>query len=484
MRHDQNARQDSDTTPLLLTSFDTAPPPVAHVHLGYTFIASGLTGYVTAPFRGYDPAVKGQLTLDLGYSAAAAAGAVASLAPLKHVLAGSTVADPTSLIDLSFTTPGQSYLLGAETQTKVDVGISSSTNGLSGILGPLTAALAGTALGNDLAPVVKFGKGLLPTLDKNGGVPHGGSLTATQYLALNAGVALSQTLTVLGQTTTTQQSGSLTVNGQSSAAAGQALSDTAVLLGNAGTLLSDVQAGNLVGAVPAGVATLASGAAVIGDIGTLLTDAQQQHNPVLPAIKDAALNLNVHLEAGQTFGLGVGDPTQVTETLGVKVTADTFGAYALGKLLAQVAPQLVAGLANQGTVQQPLTVLSQMAGDVATLAQDAGNGFAGLGGAGAIPSSTTHADIGIQLTFSVSESQNLLTGSVANTQTFTTDLQTNAQGFYDLGTTAQPVITDLLIGLLETPGGREALQIGGSIVSQIDHKLGATSAVMPVHWHT
>ena len=452
-----------------------APPPVVTTNLGYTFLNQYLDGYLTAPFQGYDPAVTGQLTLAIGGTAYQTPSTVAALAPLQHVQAATPVLDATSLIDLAFQTPGQNYGLGAELPSNTDVGISATTAGLSAILGPLSTALAGTTLGNELAPIDSFTKGLLKSFNRNGGVPHGGSLTAKPYLALNAGVGLTSAVTVLGHTTTTSQGGSLTVNGHTGAQAVQTLTDTAGLLSNAGTLLSDVQSGNLLGAVPAGVATLASGASLIGDAGALIAAGAGQH-PVLPAIKNPALNLNLQTGAAQTFGLGLTDPATLSETVGVNITADTFGAYALGKLLAQIAPQLITDLQDQNTVRQPLDVLSQLATGVSTLAKDASQGFAGLGGAGAVPSSTTRPDISIQLTLTTNETQNTIAGSISNTQTFTTNLETNAQGFYDLGTAAQPAITDLLVGLLETPGGKEALQIGGDILTQLDQKLGGGSA--------
>ncbi|MEJ0049364.1 MAG: hypothetical protein WDN04_27085 [Rhodospirillales bacterium] len=37
----------------------------------------------------------------------------------------------------------------------------------------------------------------------------------------------------------------------------------------------------------------------------------------------------------------------------------------------------------------------------------------------------------------------------------------------------------LLIGLLETPGGQEALQIGGEILQQIDSDFGGGGAALP-----
>lgn len=458
------------------TDDSTVRAPVVDVNVGYTFTGTGLDGYVVAPFKGFDPAVTGQLTLALGSTAYLAPGLVPDLAPLAHVEAATPVTDATSLIDLAFTTPGQNFVLGREAPSATDITISSNTAGLSAILGPLSAALAGTTLGSELAPIIKFGHGLLPDLDRRGGVPTGGSQTAKPILTVTAGVGVSQAVTVLGQTTTSSQSGSLTINGRTGVQAVHALNDTAGLLSNAGTLLADVQAGNLVGAVPAGVATLGSGAAVATDIGTLIADAPHSP-PVLQPIAVPALDLTVQTGAAQSLSLGLGDPSSVSETVGVHITADTFGAYALGKLLAQVAPQLIKDLQDQGTVRQPLDVLSQLVGGVSTLAQDASHGFAGLGGAGAIPSSGGKPDISIQLTLGVTEAQKTALGSTSSTQDFTTNLETNAQGFYDLATSAQPAITDLLVGLLETPGGQEVLQIGGGILSQLDSKLASTGKV-------
>ncbi len=454
------------------------PPPVVNVVLGFAF-QGGVDGYLTAPFQGYDPAVTGQLTLALGSTAYEIPATVAALAPLQHVEAATPVQNATSLVDLAFTTPGQSYGLINEAPSNTDIGISSSTDGLSAILGPLSAALAGTTLGAELAPVIKFGQGLLPTLDKHGGVPHGGSLSAKPYLALNLGIGSSQTVTVFGQPVTTSQSGTLAVGGKTGALAVTTLGDTANLVTNAGLLLADAEAGNLLGAVTAGAATLASGASVATDIGALI--AQAPHNPpVLPPIANPALDLTLNTGAEQDFALPLGSPVTVAETLGVHITADTFGAYALGKLLAQIAPQLVADLSGKTPVQQPLTVLSQLVGDVSTLARDAAGGFSGLGKAGAIPSSVHQPDISIQLTLGVTEAQNTPVGSISSTQNFTTNLETNAQGFYDLGTAAQPAITDLLLGFLETPAGHELLQIGGDILGQLDQKLGGGGQVPAV----
>lgn len=466
---------------------DSAPPPVVSVNLGYTSTGGGLDGYVTAPFQGYDPAVTGQLTLLLGSTAYLAPAASPDLAPLVHVEAATTVTNATGLIDLAFTTPGQSFGLGDEQASSTDVGISSTTAGLSAILAPLYAAISTTTLGGELLPVIKLGKGLLPGLDAHGGKPTGGSLHAKPYLALTEGVVSSQSVTVLGQTTTTSQSGSLTVDGKTGTLAVRALTDTAGLVSNAGTLLADAQAGNLLGAVGAGAATLASGTAVVGDIGALIAAAPHTP-PVLAPVASPALDLNLQTGAGQDFSLGLGSPTTVTETVGVHIVADTFGAYALGNLLGQIVPQLITDLQSQGTVRQPLDVLSQLVSGVSTLAQDAGQGFAGLGGAGAVRSSAHAPDISIQLTLGVSEQQNTALGSVAGTQTFTTGLETNAQGFYDLGTAAQPALTDLLVGLFETPGGREALQIGGDILTQLDQKLGGLGSSVPgsdmlLGWH-
>ncbi len=456
----------------LFAPIDTsAPPPVVSVNLGVTFQGGGLDGYVTAPFQGYDPAVTGQLTLALGSTAYQLPATQPALAPLQHVQAATPVQDATALVDLAFTTPGQTLGLLSEAPSNTDIGISSTTDGLSGILGPLTAALAGTTLGSELAPIVKLGKGLLPTLDKHGGVPRGGSHDAKPYLALNLGVGTSQTVTVLGHPTTTSQSGTLAVSGKAGASVVKALGDTAQLVTSAGVLLTDAASGNLAGAVADGAVTLAFGAAVTGDIGAVI--AQAPHTPpTLPPIASPALDLTLNTGAEQDFALPIGSPVTVAETLGVQITADTFGAYALGKLLAQIAPQLVADLSGKTPVQQPLTVLSQLVGDVSTLAKDAAGGFTGLGNAGAVPSSVNKPDISIQVKLGVTEAQNTPVGSISSTQTFSTNLETNAQGFYDLGTAAQPAITDLLLGFLETPAGHEVLQIGGDILGQLDQKLG------------
>ena len=475
------------------TSADSAPPIVS-TNLGYTFAGSGLDGYLTAPFQGFDPAVTGQLTLGIGFSAYLLPSVIASLSPLQHVLAASSVADPTSLVDLAFSTPGQSLGFAAEAPSATDIAISGSTAGLSGILGPLTQSLAGTTLGSELAPVVSFAKGLLPTLDKHDGRPQGGSGAAKPFLALQLGAGVSQSVMVLGHTTSTSQSGSLTVDGKSSAAAVHTLNDTAGLLGTAGTLLSDAEAGNFPGAIAAGISTLSAATSVAGDIGQLIASAGTG-SPTLPPLASApAVDLNLQTGAEQEFSLGLGSPVSVAETLGVHIEADTFGAYALGRVLAQVVPQVIADLNDQNTVRQPLDVLSQLVGDVSTLAKDAAGGFSGKS-AGGTPSSGQKPDISIQISLGATESHDTALGSVSNTQDFSATLETNAQGFYDLATAAQPALTDLLVGLLETQAGHEVLQIGGAILGQLDQKLGTSSAkpdhpigsmhamALPTSWH-
>ena len=464
-------------TKVRATLFGTdAPPPVVTTNLGYTFLNGGLDGFVTSNFQGYDPAVVGQLTVAIGYTAYETPGVVAQAAPLAHVQAATPVADATSLVDLAFTTPGSTFGFGSEAPGQTDIGISATTPGLSGVLGPLNLALTGTTLGSELAPILHFAKGLLPGLDRNGGAPGGGISGARPAFAVSAGVGLSHTLTVLGQPFVTSQTGSLVLRGQAGAQAGAALTDAATLLSDGATLLTDVQAGNLPGSVQAGITALGAAGALGTAVLPLLAAASQQHNPALPPIANPSLDLNLQSQTGQSFSLGLADPTSLTETLGVHITADTFGAYALGKLLAQVAPQLITDLQAQGSVQQPLDVLSQLANGASALANDAAQGFTGVGNAGSVPSSN-HADISIQLTLGITEAQTTVGGAVSNTQTFSTDLQSNAQGFYDLATAAQPAITDLLLGLLQTPSGHEILQIGGTILSQLDQKLGGSAAL-------
>ncbi len=460
----------------LATASSGALPPNVTTSLGYTFLDSAIDGYVTAQFQGHDPEVKGQLSLAIGKTAYEIAGAVPQLSALSHVEAATPVVDASSLIDLSFSTPGQSFALGGETASHTDIAISGSTAGLSGILAPLSQALAGTTLGQELAPIVSFGRGLLPTLDQHGGIPHGGTLGAAPIFAVGAGLGLSQSTTILGHTTTSSQSGSLVLGPKAASQVAAVAGDLANLLSNTGSVVGDVQAGNLLAAVPQGVAALASASTLSLALTPLLADATQHGGASLPQVDKPALDLNLSTALGQTFALGNTDPASTSETLGVHITADSFGAYALGKLLAQIAPQLIKDYTDQGTVQQPLDILSQLATGVSTLAADAAQGFTGLGTAGAIPSSTAHPDISLQLTLGITEKQNALLGAVSNTQTLGLDLQTNAQGFYDLGTAAQPALTDLLLGLLETQAGHEVLQIGGQILGQIDQKLGGSAA--------
>lgn len=446
--------------------------PIVTTYIAVDFAGGAADGLLGGTFQGFDPAVTGALTVGLGATAYLLPSTDTRAAPLQHVLDGSAVVDPTVLVDLNFATPGN----GPDNGSVTDIGIASTTLGFSSLVTPLGAALAGTTLGNELQPLVGLASGLLPHYNRHGGVPTGGSTTATPLFFGSVGVGLSHTLTLLGRSTSTSGGGSLALTRADANAVIGTANDAAVLFGDTGAMVADVLNGNLAGAVTDGVSTLNAGAALIGDVGTLINDAGKGSPPDLPVIKSPALSLDLNTQDGQSFSLGLGTPTQVDENLNVQITADKFGAYALGKLLALYAPELVADLGGSKT-QTAESLFAQMAQGVAGLANTIESGVTNSGNQ--VQSSLHTPDIAISATLVTTENNNLVAGSVSNSQTFTLNFESNAQGFYDLGTASQDVVLPLLIGLLETPGGQEALQIGGEILQQIDSDFGGGGAALP-----
>jgi hypothetical protein len=158
-------------------------------------VAGGLAdGLLGGTFQGFDPAVTGNLTVGLGATAYELPSVDSRAASLQHVINGSSVVDPTVVVDLNFATPAN----GPDNGSMTDIGIASSTLGFSSLVIPLGNALAGTTLGGELAPLVNLSSALLPGYGKHGGLPTGGSTTARPLFFGSAGIGLSQTLTVLG----------------------------------------------------------------------------------------------------------------------------------------------------------------------------------------------------------------------------------------------------------------------------------------------
>ena len=452
---------DSNTQPPIVTTFIAID------------VAGGLAaGLLGGTFQGFDPAVTGNLTVGLGATAYELPSIDSRADALSHVIAGSSVVDPTVLVDLNFVTPAN----GPDNGSHTVIGIASSTLGFSSLVLPLGEALAGTTLGGELQPLVGLAGALLPGYDKHGGLPTGGSTTASPLFFGSGGIGLSQTLTLLGHTTTTSGGGSLTLTRADANAVISTASAAATLFGDTGALVNDVATGNLLAAITEGAATLNAGAAVIGDVGTLINDASKQSPPDLPTIKSPALSLDLNTQDSQSFSLGLGTPTQVQEDLNVQITADKFGAYALGQILALYAPELVADLSGNST-QTAENLFAQLAQGVAGLANAVVSGATNSGNQ--VQSSVHAPDIAISATLVTTENNNIIGGSVSNSQTFSLNFESNAQGFYDLGTAAQDVLLPVLVGLLETSGGQEALQIGGDILQQIDSDFGGGAAVRP-----
>lgn len=364
-------------------------------------------------------------------------------APLQHVIDGSPVVDPTVVLDLNFATPAN----GPDNGSSTDISI------------------AGTALGGEVTPLINLAGLLLPGYSKHGGLPTGGSTTARPLFFGSAGVGLSQTLTLLGQTTTASGGGSLTVTRADANAVIGTANDVAALFGDTGTLVSDVVSGNILGAIAAGAATLSEGTALIGNVGPLINDASKQSPPDLPAIKNPALSLDLNTQDSQSFSLGLGTPTQVQQDLNVQITTDKFGAYAPGQILALYAPELVADLTGSNT-QTAENLFAQLAQGVAGLADAVASGVTDSGNQ--VQSSVHAPNIAISATLVTTESNDPVGGSVSNCQTSALNFESNAQGFYDLGTAAQDALLPMLVGLLETAAGQEALQIGGAILQQIE----------------
>jgi len=429
----------------------------------------GIDGLVTGTFQGYEPQrLSGTLVLAVGGSAWTVPSVEPSAAPLNHVIADSPVVDPTVLADLAFSTPAS----GADNGSSTDIGVAATTVGFSGLVGPLVPALAGTTLGNELDPLLKLSGYLLPGLGKNGGLPGGGVLTAKPFFTASVGIGLAQSTTILGITTGTHADGTLLFNKEDGQAVVNAAQDTANLLGDGATLLNDVQSGNLLAAVGEGVTTLGAGVALGGAVGTLLTDAGNQHGGTLAAVKNPALSLNLATQDSQSYQLGLGTPLGVSEQLDVQITADKFGAYALGKLAASVLPQVIADYGSGG-VPDASSIFAQLAQGVSALSQSllAGNTQAAPG----IPSLGSAADISITATLVTGETQTILGGTANAMQTFTLGLDSNAQGLFDLGTASAPALADLLVGILETPQGQEALGVGGAILQSIDSQINTGS---------
>jgi hypothetical protein len=436
----------------------------------------GLDGLITGNFRAYSPQpLTGTLVLAVGSSAASVPSVAPSAAPLNHVIAQSPVTAPTVLADLAFRTPAA----GADKGLAFDIGIAATTPGFSGLIGPLTPALAGTTLGNELTPLVKLAALLLPGLGKNGGEPHGGSLDATPFFTADAGLGASTTTTVLGVTTKTNAEGTLAFTKADSQGIVNVLQDGATLLSDGAILLSDVQSGNITGAVATGVNTLATAAILSGSVVSLLQSTSHSGG-TLAAVAHPALSLNLSASDSQSYALGVGTPLGVSEDLTVHITADALGAYTLGKLAAAILPQVIADYGNGG-VPNASSIFAQLAEGVSALSQNLLSGS--QPGAGPVPSSGNAADVSITATLVTGESEAILGGKASGAQTFSLGLDTNAQGLYDLGTASQPVLTDLLVGLLETPQGQEALQVGGAILQSLDGKISGSGAIASPAYH-
>lgn len=442
----------------------TTQTPVVTTFIALDLYGGAADGLLGGTFQGFDPAVTGGLTFAIGNTAYEVPGQDSRAAALVHVLAETSVKDPTVLGDLNFTTPAN----GPDNGLAVDIGIASTTAAFGSVLIPFGAAIAGSALGNELAPLANLTAGLLKGYGKNGGVPTGGSTDAAPVFYGAAGLGLSQTLTLLGVPTVTSEGGSLALSRGVSNLIGDTLQDSSTLYTDTNALVGDVMSGNIPGAIAEGVATLGDAALLGSAVGSLLLDSQNTP-PHLPAINTPTLSLDANIGDSQTFGLGVGTPTQLNETLNLQITADKFGAYALGELLAQYAPQLIADLSG-GTTQTMESLFAQMAQGVSALASTVVGGVTGDGTY--LPSKSGAPDIAINATLVTTEQNDIIGGSVTNSQTFTLNFETNAQGFYDLGSSAQAVLIPLLVGALETPAGQEALQIGGEILQQIDSKFG------------
>jgi hypothetical protein len=441
--------------------------PIVTTFIALDSAGGAADGLLGGTFQGFNPPVTGNLTVVLGATAYEVPGIDQRASSLQHVIDGAPVKDPTVLVDLNFATPAH----GPDNGSITDVGIASTTLGFSSLVTPLQAALQGTALGNELQPLLGLSSALLPGYGKHGGVPTGGITNAKPMFAASAGLGLSQTTTILGVTTTTSGGGSLTLSRGLLGSVVNTATGAATLFSDTGSLVTDLLNGNLVGAAAEGVATLGAGVALATDVGGLINAASKLPPPHLPVLKNPALSLDLNTQDSQSFSLGLGTPTQLNETLNVQITADNLGAYALGKLLALYAPELIKDLSG-GTTQTAESTFVQLAQGVAALATGAINGG---GNAPGVQSSANAPDIGIAATLVTTENNDLVAGSATNSQTFTLNFETNAQGFYDLGTTAQSLIIPLLVGLLETPGGQEALQIGGEILQQIDSDFGGAS---------
>jgi hypothetical protein len=451
-------------------------PPIVTTFVAVDEAGGSADGLLGGAFQGFDPDVTGNLTVGLGATAYELPSVDSRATALQHVIDGSSVVDPTVLVDLNFATPAN----GPDNGSATDIGIASSTLGFSSLVIPLEKALAGTTLGGELSPLLGLSSALLPGYNKHGGLPTGGSTTARPLFFGSAGFGLSQTLTLLGQTTTTSGGGSLTLTRADANAVTGTVNDAATLFGDTGALVADVVSGNILGAIAEGAATLSAGAAVVSDVGTLIKDASKQAPPDLPTIKNPALSLDLNTQDSQSFSLGLGTPTEVKEDLNVQITADKFGAYALGQILALYAPELIADLSGGGT-QTAENLFAQMAQGVAGLANTVVSGATNSGNQ--VQSSVGAPDIAISATLVTTESNDLVGGSVSNSQTFALNFESNAQGFYDLGTATQDVLLPVLVGLLETPAGQEALQIGGDILQQIDSVFGGGTTAFPDPQH-
>ena len=458
---------------LIGTDDNGSQAPIVTTKVDLLNVGGSLDGILLGAFQGFDPPVAGNLTIALGNTAYLTPGATQEAAPLTHVIEGSPVVDPTVLTDLTFATPAS----GPDNGSVTDIGIAATTGAYSSLILPLDAALKGTTLGKYLDTLVRVSGALLPGFGQHHGVPKGGSHDAQPLFGLSAGLSLSNTTTLLGIPFTTSSGGSLDLGQANLSPLTATLADGAALFSDTGTMVNDISSGNIAGAIAAGIATLADGTALVGAAGTLIAEAAHQHYTPLPEITNPALSLDLNVQDSQSVQLGLGTPTQVQEQLDVRITGDSFGAYALGRVLALYAPQLVADLT--GNALSPESTFGQLAQGVSTLSQDMLTGKVPNGGS--VPSSTTLPDIGISATLITTETQALIGGDESASQTFALNFETNAQGFYDLGVVAQSALTALLAGLLETQGGQEAIAIGGKILSQINHKLGGGDALMPEH---
>lgn len=467
--------------PQALTPQALTPDQAPSVTSTITFIEfAGIDGLVTGTFQGYSPqSVTGSLVLAVGGSAGLVSHINSSADPLNHVAAASPVQTPTVLADLAFSTPAQ----GADNGSATDIGIASNTSGFSALTGPLIPALAGTALGSELTPLLGVAGELLPGYGKNGGRPAGGSTTAAPWLRASVGLGLSGTTTILGITSTTHSGGTLTLSKTDANAISGVIGAGGTLLADGATLLQDVQSGNLLGAVTDGVATIAAAGSLTASAASLIATAASGHGGgTLGAVHSPALSLDLATQDSQSYGLGIGTPLNVSEQLDVSIVADKFGAYALGEVLAKVLPQVIADYGSGG-VPNAASIFEQLAQGASALTQTIAAG--GLGGAPGTPSLGNAPDISITATLVTGESQAILGGTQSAAQTFSLGIDSNAQALYDLGTAGAPVLTDLLVALLETPQGQEALQIGGAELQSIDSKFGGGSAASatPDYYH-